>query len=164
MGLFSWLFGEKEDKPPEPLVLGARLHCVYGSQTCFLFEDADSISINNLPKACVEDCLVPKNIQNFGKCYAGDRCEFLISLEDKWTNVEPQSAKVNGKEIITTKSTIICNATGMLIEVLTSGQDGVFANQLLLIKEMDEKYPGLRELLESPFGSLYLTEVFITKC
>lgn len=57
MGLFSWLFGkdEEEDVPPEPLVLGAKLQCDYGSENSYLIVQAQDIDINSLPGACVLD-------------------------------------------------------------------------------------------------------------
>ena len=55
MGFLSWLFG-KENDPPEPLVLGAKLRCPYGDQDSYLMVFSDDIDINNLPKATVDDC------------------------------------------------------------------------------------------------------------
>lgn len=155
MGWFSWLFG-KEEGPPEPLVLGAKLRCPYGSHDGYLFVDSEDIEVNNLPKACVDDCKALYNIQPLGNCYAGGACELLMDLDEKWENPEPQSEKINGKEIITTKSLLSCRASGMEFKIINSGQDGIFAKQILLIREMDKKYPGLREILDNPYGSLYL--------
>ncbi len=155
MGWFSWLFG-KEEGPPEPLVLGAKLRCPYGSHDGYLYVDSEDIEVNNLPKACVDDCKALYNIQPLGNCYAGGACELLMDLDEKWENPEPQSEKINGKEIITTKSLLSCRASGMEFKIINSGQDGIFAKQILLIREMDKKYPGLREILDNPYGSLYL--------
>nr|WP_288829019.1 PAAR-like protein [uncultured Clostridium sp.] len=157
MGWFSWLFG-KEKGPPEPLVLGAKLRCPYGSQDSYLYVDSVGIDVNNLPKACVEDCKALHNIGSFGDCYAGGPCEKSMVLDEKWENPEPQGEKINGKEIITTKSLLSCRASGMEFKIINSGQDGIFAKQIILMQEMDEKYPGLREILDNPYGSLYLNE------
>lgn len=158
MGWFSWLFG-KEKGPPEPLVLGAKLRCPYGSQDSYLYVDSVGIDVNNLPKACVEDCKALHNIGSFGDCYAGGSCdEKSMVLDEKWENPEPQGEKINGKEIITTKSLLSCRASGMEFKIINSGQDGIFAKQIILMQEMDEKYPGLREILDNPYGSLFLNE------
>lgn len=70
MGLFSWLFGkdEEEDVPPEPLVLGAKLQCDYGSENSYLIVQAQDIDINSLPGACVLDRKEESNILSFGVC------------------------------------------------------------------------------------------------
>jgi cytidine deaminase len=156
MGWFSWLFGEKVEEPPEPLVLGAKLRCPYGSHDSYLYVESGDIEVNNLPKACVEDCKALYNIQTFGDCYAGGLCEGLMDLDETWENPKPQGEKVNGKEIITTKSLLSCKECGAEFKIISSGQDGIFAKQLLFIREMDQKYPGLREILDNPYGSLYL--------
>lgn len=162
MGLFDWLFG-KEKKPPEPLVLGAKLRCPYGSQDSYLYVDSQDIKINNLPKACVDDSKALFNILPFGDCYAGGSCETLMNLNDKWENPVPQGEKVNGKEIITTESLIACKVIGAEFKIISSGQDGIFAKQILFCEEMDQKYPGLREVLENPYGSLYLNKGMYNK-
>ncbi len=157
MGWYDWLLG-KEKKPPEPLVLGAKLRCPYGSHDSYLYVDSQNIKINNLPKACVEDCKALLNIQPFGDCYAGGACETLMKLNSKWENPVPQGEKINGKEIISTKSLLACKVVGAEFKIISSGQDGIFAKQILLMQEMDQKYPGLREILENPYGSLYLNK------
>ena len=92
----------------------------------------------------------------------GLECEQMIELDDRWENMEPQKTLINGEEIITTKSTLICKKSGMWIEPVTSGQDGKAAARILkeakLTYEMKQKYPGLLEILEDPYGSLYLHE------
>ncbi|WP_124065475.1 PAAR-like protein [Clostridium sp. E02] len=158
MGFFDWMFGKKEEKPPEPLVLGAELRCPYGDHDSYLYVDSGGIDVNNLPKACVEDCKAFHNIQSFGYCKEGGFCEDSMNLAEKWENPEPQGEKINGKEIITTKSLLSCKTCGMEFKIINSGQDGIFAKQILLIQEMDKNYPGLRELLDNPYGSLYLNE------
>ena len=157
MGWFDWLLG-KEKKPPEPLVLGAKLRCPYGSYDSYLYVDSQNIKINNLPKACVEDSKELLNIQPFGNCYAGGACETLMKINSKWENPVPQGEKINGKEIITTKSLLACKVVGAEFKIISSGQDGIFAKQILLVQEMDQKYPGLREILDNPYGSLYLNK------
>ena len=157
MGWIDWSWWMKEEeKPAEPLVLGAELECEYGSQRSFLMVETDGISINDLPKACVEDSIAHRNIHPFGKCLKNDECYFKMDLEERWVNVEPQTERVNGKEIITTSSTLICKASGMAIRAVTSGQDGRFARFQQFLRNMERKYPGLRETLEDPYGSVYL--------
>ncbi len=63
---------------------------------------------------------------------------------------------VNGREIITTKSTLICRTSGSEIKAVTTGQDAIYAKELIFYKEMIENYPGLLEILLDPYGSLYL--------
>lgn len=162
MGFFDWLFG-KEKKPPEPLVLGAKLRCPYGSQDGYLYVDSEDIKINNLPKACVDDTKALFNILPFGDCYAGGSCETLMNLNNKWENPVPQGEKVNGKEIITTESLLACKVIGAEFKIISSGQDGIFAKQIIFMEEMDQKYPGLREVLENPYGSLYLNKGMYNK-
>jgi len=157
MGWFSWLFEEEED-PPEPLVLGAKLRCPYGQYPTYLFVDSPDIDIHGLPQACVDDCKPVLNILPFGKCYTGRECETEMLLWKQWENPEPQTAKVNGKEIITTKSILLCNRWGHRIEVLSSGQDGIFARKILMIREMEKNYPELKKILDDPYGSVYLHE------
>ena len=77
-------------------------------------------------------------------------------LADRWENSEPQNVIVNGREIITTKSTLICQTSGTEIKAVTTGQDALYAKELILYKEMNENYPGLLEILLDPHGSLYL--------
>lgn len=157
MGWIDWSWWMKEEeKPAEPLVLGAELECEYGSQRSFLMVETDGISINDLPKACVEDSIAHRNIHPFGKCLKNDECYFKMDLEERWVNAEPQTERVNGKEIITTSSTLICKAAGMAIRAVTSGQDGRFARFQQFLRNMERKYPGLRETLEDPYGSVYL--------
>lgn len=162
MGFFDWLFG-KEKKPPEPLVLGAKLRCPYGSQDSYLYVDTEDIKINNLPKACVDDTKALFNILPFGECYAGGSCKNLMSLNNKWENPVPQGEKVNGKEIITTESLLACKVVGAEFKIISSGQDGIYAKQILFREEMDKKYPGLRDILENPYGSLYLNKDMYNK-
>lgn len=157
MGWIDWSWWMKEEeKPAEPLVLGAELECEYGSQRSFLMVETDEISINDLPKACVEDSIAHRNIHPFGQCLKNDECYFKMDLEERWVNAEPQTERVNGKEIITTSSTLICKAAGMAIRAVTSGQDGRFARFQQFLRNMERKYPRLRETLEDPYGSVYL--------
>lgn len=159
MGWFSWLPGmseKKEEKPPEPLVLGATLSCIYGSQASYLDLDTKGFDINGLPEACVEDCVVVKNISPFGKCHVGDMCEYQIAIDGIWQNPEPQKVLKNGKEIITTKSILKCKEASEPFTIKNSGQDGVHAKDLLLIHYMEDKHKDLYKILQDQYGSLYL--------
>lgn len=153
----GWITGEAE-KPAEPLVLGAELKCPWGTAHSYLYVDSDDIDINNLPQAHVEDCMANYNIYPFGKCIyrMGQPCELFFCLADRWENSEPQNVIVNGREIITTKSTLICQTSGTEIRAVTTGQDALYAKELMLYKDMNENYPGLLEILLDPYGSLYL--------
>lgn len=161
MGWFSWLPGmseKKEEKPPEALVLGAILRCPYGSHDSYLYLDTSGTTVNNLPKASVEDYKALFNIQPFGYCIEGGFCKDSMSFDKKWENPEPQREKINGKEIITTKSLLSCRTCGMEFKIINSGQDGINAEHILLMEEMDKNYPGLRILLDNTNGSLYLNK------
>lgn len=155
---FAEFFTGKEEKPPEPLVLGAELKCPWGTSNSYLFVDSDNIDINNLPQAHVDDCIAFYNINPFGTCIyrLGQPCELCLFPADQWENSEPQNVIVNGKEIITTKSTLLCRTSGAEIKAVTTGQDAIFAKELIFYKEMIENYPGLLEILLDPYGSLYL--------
>ena len=159
---WNWLTGflNFEEPPPEPLVLGAELWCPYGSEHTYLILERDGFDIDNLPQANVDDCKKSVNIFPFGECAGGRLCEYKMKLARKWENPEPQTEIVNGKEVITTKSVLMCNAEGMEIQAATSGQEfgKSLAEQLNLKAEMDAKYPGLYDLLMDPYGSLYLNE------
>ena len=122
---WNWLTGflNFEESPPEPLVLGAELWCPYGSEHTYLILERDGFDIGNLPQANVEDCKKSVNIFPFGECAGGRLCEYKMKLARKWENPEPQTEIVNGKEVITTKSVLMCNAEGMEIQAATSGQE-----------------------------------------
>ncbi|MBE5981385.1 MAG: DUF4280 domain-containing protein [Paenibacillaceae bacterium] len=159
MGWFSWLPGmseKKEEKPPEPLVLGATLSCKYGSQDSYLDLDTIGLDINGLPEACVEDCVVNKNITPFGKCHVGDMCEYQIAIYGIWQNPEPQKVMKNGKEIITTKSILKCKEAPEPFTIKNSGQDGGHVKDILFIRYVKIEYPSLYEILQDQYGSLYL--------
>ena len=161
MGFWSdvvdWFTGEAE-KPAKPLVLGAELKCPWGTSHSYLYVGSDNIDINNLPQAHVEDCIANHNIYPFGKCRfrLEQPCEMFMWLMNRWENSEPQNVIVNGREIITTKSTLICQTSGTEIRAVTTGQDAIFAKKLIYYKEMNENYLGLLEILLDPHGSLYL--------
>lgn len=158
MGWFSWLFGEKEDDDEaEPLVLGAKLECEYGMHPSYLFVESEDIDLNNLPQACIKDSKALVNVLPFGTCNFNHECSISMLLEDEWINKEPQKVLANGYPILTKKnSRIKCVRTGMEIRPITTGQDGIFAKQLQFLRQMDIDYPGLRSILEDPYGSLYL--------
>lgn len=168
MSFWSWLTSlfsdtEEEETPPEPLVLGAQLRCPYGYDDSFLIVWREDIDINSLPQACVSDCIANVNIRSFGICsMIMGPCENIMALAEQWENPEHQNVLANGKEIITTKSTLICKNSGCAIEAVTSGQDGVeaakIAKDMQLLYEMEEKYPGLFDILRDPYESLYLHE------
>lgn len=143
-----------------PLVLGAELKCSCGSKHSFLLLEKADIDINCLPKACVDDSKALINIRPFGNCSDGSSCKECMELEEEWENPEPQNEFVNRKEIITTKSFLLCRAKGGTIEAETSGQehDKSFIEVLMLFAEMEEKYEGLFDLLLDPYGSLYLED------
>lgn len=143
-----------------PLVLGAELKCSCGSKHSFLLLEKDDIDINGQSKACVDDCKALTNIRPFGTCSDGAPCRDCMELEAEWENSEPQNELVNGKEIITTKSFLICKAKGGTIEAVTSGQEHgeSFIGALQLCAEMEVNYPGLFDQLLDPHGSLYLEE------
>lgn len=169
MGWSFWPFGKKkEEEPPEQLVLGAELKCPYGSAHSFLMVEAERIDVTNLPNACVTDSKPFKdeapygNIMPFGECTLRAPCKEIMDLQEQWENPEPQAMLANGKEVITTKSTLICKKSGMEIQAVNSGQDGEVARQWAemseLIHETDAKYPGLIDILKDPNVSLYLNE------
>lgn len=72
--------------------------------------DSPDIDIHGLPQACVDDCKPVLNILPFGKCYTGRECE--TEMRNRW---------------------------GHRIEVLSSGQDGIFARKILMIREMEKE-------------------------
>ena len=143
-------------------MFGAELKCPCGFKHSFLIVQTDSIDIDKLPIACVRYSKAFVNIMPFGTCTLGLECEQMIELEDLWENHEPQNMMVGEDEAITMKSTLTCKKSGMWIEPVTSGQDGKAAERILkeakLRYEMKQKYPGLLEILEDPYGSLYLHE------
>jgi len=149
-----------EEKEPEMLVFGAELKCTQGTQHGFLMITANSICLNGLPQANVSDSKISENITPFGDCLKGAPCLQIAELQKEWINPVPQKITVRGKEAITTESSLLCDRCGE-ITVVNSGQDGVEATRLFeemeLFGEIEEKYPGLLEILMDPYGSLYLT-------
>ncbi|MEY8268790.1 PAAR-like protein [Lachnospiraceae bacterium 64-25] len=168
MGIFSWLFKEEEqpkkqpEKKPETLVFGAELKCPCGFKHSFLIVPLDNLNTNNLPSAHVWDSKAFVNINPFGTCTLGLECEQMIELEDRWENIEPQNVLMGNDEVITMKSTLTCKKSGQWIVPVNSGQDGQAAARILreaqLTYEMEQKYPGLLDILKDPYGSLYLHE------
>lgn len=160
-GIFEWFTGG-EKKPPEILVLGAELHCMYGSKNTYLLVNEENIRYNGLPAACVLDRVELDNIWAFGECYQNGYCRDLMKLRERWENEEPQDTGLNGEEFITTESVLICERCGGTIQAVNSGQDHVGAEwinkELALMTRMKYMYSGLLEVMNDPNGSLYLTE------
>lgn len=150
----------KGTAPPEALVFGAKLKCQYGSSPSYLIVDPErEKTINGLPQACVTDSEISVNIMPFGHCLNGSSCALMMGLSGDWTNPETQNELFDGKEIITTHSFLVCiKQGGLLIEPEDSGQDGVFAEQILFLMDMSAKYPGLFDVLMDPNSSVYLTD------
>lgn len=114
---------------PKNLVLGAELVCPCGSSHSYLNLETEEIEIGNLPQATVKDCRPKDNIQPFGTCWQGffsipHSCEKMMDLAEEWENPEPQTMLLNGEEVITTKSTLVCYASGREIYAVSSGQGG----------------------------------------
>ena len=148
---------------PKNLVLGAELVCPCGSSHSYLNLETEEIEIGNLPQATVKDCRPKDNIQPFGTCWQGffsipHSCEMMMDLAEEWENPEPQTMLLNGEEVITTKSTLVCYASGREIYAVSSGQggDNRFAKQQKLYLDVEKDYPGLLARLTDPHGSLYL--------
>jgi filamentous hemagglutinin len=147
-------------KEPEALVFGAELRCQYSDfRTYLLTENYFSKGINGLPaKFVVSDCKPGINILPFGDCTAGGPCVSQWMLADNWTNPAGQDEEFGGEQIITTASHLVCNAWGMFVLPVNSGQNSDIGKQLMYLAEFDEKYPGLRAILEDPYSSLYLQD------
>ena len=162
---WGWLTGFADwfkKSPPETLVFGAELRCLHGSQNTYLIVNHTDKEIEGLPVACVTDRVEFDNIMTFGECYQNGYCCDLMKLRDRWDNNKPQDILLNGEEVITTESILICERCGGMIWAVNSGQDGKGAEwlskDLAFIKMMMEKYPGLLEVMSDPNGSIYLTE------
>ncbi len=153
-GLFGW--GKKK----EPLVLGAELKCPYGSKHSFLMLPIKEMTNGSLPCGCVKDCKAGVNIFPFGDCEEGVPCGGFMDLADEWENLEPQDMLIDGEEVITTESILMCKKCGVGIEAVTSGQDGVVAAKWMeeaeLLYEVEQKYPGLVGIITDAGGSVYL--------
>lgn len=159
-GVADWF--TREEETPEILVLGAELHCMYGSKNTYLIVNGENIRFNGLPAACVLDRAESYNIMYFGVCHQNGYCSDLMKLRERWENEEPQNAGLNGEEFITTESVLICERCGGRIQAVNSGQDRIGAErlnqELSLLARMQDQYPGLLEVISDPNGSLYLTE------
>ena len=147
--------------PPENLVFGAKLKCNYSYSPSFLFVDEDRETFNNLQVACVTDRIPGVNIMPFGACRlcqsGAEPC--TIQTPDRWENPSPQHEYINGEEVITTDSYIICTTKGIgTITPVNSGQDGEIAAQLRFLQNMAKIYPDLFEILGNRYGSLYLDD------
>ncbi len=152
MDFLSNLFGwGKEKGPAQILVLGAELKCPYGSKHSFLLPPLREMAINEMPCGCVKDSKAWENIFPFGECKEGFSCAEFMDLEEKWENLTPQELQIEGEEIITTDSILICKKCGVGIEAVTSGQDGIIAGKWIeearQLYEIERKYPGLVETI-----------------
>ncbi|GEM_PF-3424888 len=140
MGVFSFLtalFGDDAATgDAEPLVLGAELECPYGENHTYLYVETRDIDLNNLPEACVLDREERVNIFPFGSCGGTEHCEYSMGFEPEWRNIKPQRKLVNGNEVITTESEILCLKSGTALKIITSGQEGKFARYLKFVREM----------------------------
>ena len=141
-------------KEPEALVFGAELRCLWGSaHNNLLTKDYASKGINGLPaKFVVTDCIPGINIMPFGDCDAGDQCVYKWKLASEWTNPGVQNETFGDKAIITTASQLVCDAYGMFILPVNSGQNSDIGKQLILLAELDSE---LLEFLMNPFNSIY---------
>lgn len=159
-GVADWF--TREEEMPEILVLGAELHCMYGSKNTYLIVNEENMRFNGLPAACVLDRAESDNIMYFGVCHQNGYCSDLMKLRKRWENEEPQDVGLNGEEFITTESVLICERCGGRIQAVNSGQDRIGAErlnqELILLARMQDQYPGLLEVISDPNGSLYLTE------
>lgn len=167
--LLSWLYPSKAtqgavEKTPGILVLGAELVCPCGTSHSYLNLNTEHLNIADLPQANVSDCIAIDNILPFGSCRrygsVGWPCKKIMDLAEKWENSEPQTMKVNGEEVITTDSTLICYVSGREIYAVTSGQEkeNQFAEYKRACEEIERDYPGLLAVLADPHGSVYLQD------
>ena len=146
--------------PPEELVFGAKLRCTQSLNPSFLFFFGDRKTTSGLPAACVLDRVPGENIQPFGTCQCGffatNPCETAIMQPaPKWENPEPQNESIDGEEIITTSSVLVCDLFSGRITAVNSGQDGVIWKQFLFIQELMGDFPELFEVLRNPYSSIY---------
>lgn len=118
------------------------------------------MAINEMPCGCVKDSKAWENIFPFGECKEGFSCAEFMDLEEKWENLTPQELQIEGEEVITTDSILICKKCGVGIEAVTSGQDGIIAGKWIeearQLYEIEQKYPGLVETIMDAGGSVYL--------
>ena len=167
--LLSWLYPSKAtqgavEKTPGILVLDAELVCPCGTSHSYLNLNTEHLNIADLPQANVTDSVAKYNILPFASCRrygsVGWPCKKIMDLAVKWENAEPQTMMVNGEEVITTDSTLICKVSGREIYAVTSGQEkeNPFAEYKKTCEEMKRDYPGLLAILVDPHGSLYLQE------
>lgn len=167
--LLSWLYPSKAtqgavEKTPGILVLGAELVCPCGTSHSYLNLNTEYLDIADLPQANVSDRIAIDNILPFGSCRRygsiGWPCKKIMDLAVKWENSEPQTMMVNGEEVITTDSTLICYVSGREIYAVTSGQEkeNQFAEYKKVCEEIERDYPGLLAVLADPHGSVYLQD------
>jgi len=148
--------GGGERPIPERLVMGARLRCSCSGNFSFFALVGDRDTINGLPAGNVTHRAPQVNILPFGLCRHTECSIVTMQLADKWENPAPQNECINGNEIITTDSYLMCNTQSGKIRAYDSGQDGEIARQWAFIQRMEYMYPGLYAALLSPHTSLYL--------
>ena len=122
---WGWLTGFADwfkKSPPETLVFGAELRCLHGSQNTYLIVNHTDKEIEGLPVACVTDRVEFDNIMPFGECYQNGYCRDLIELRTRWDNDKPQDILLDGEEVITTESILICERCGGMIWAVNSGR------------------------------------------
>jgi len=156
-------------KDPETLVLGAELYCE-GSQgySIYLLVADQSIKINNMPVACVKDCVKNFHISPFGvACMGGEMCneeQDIMVLADEWENPGGQDADINGNKEITTDSFLLCKAKGYKIHPKNSGQDGHIGSQLMILAELYAEFgKEFIDFLMDPYSSIYTPDDLSSK-
>ena len=145
---------------PEHLVFGAKLRCTNSLNPSFLFVDWDRITINGLPAANVADRVPEDNITSFGTCQSGmfSTSPCMMQFNADWDNPDPQKQCLDGKEIITTHSVLVCDFESGRITPANSGQDGVIAGEYMFLLDLMDEYPGLLDILFDPHASIYVPE------
>lgn len=144
----------------EYLVMGAMLECSYGTEKSSLVVPGADISINELPKATVNDNKPGENLFGFGACErsGGLSCANTMFIRKKWENTESVATESNGYKAITMTSVLQC-AVGGVIVPLTSGQCEYDLLRLLgLLSDMEREFPGLAAILDDLQASLFLNE------
>lgn len=106
---------------------GAVLMCINGSEKKMLKIGGHGYITGEREKANCKDCKACVNIPYFGECTKNTethRCEGFMKLEERWKSTVVSSQKpekVDGEEVITMDSILVCKRGGVIIPV-TSGQ------------------------------------------